>query len=312
MTEHDLDALASDILDGLLPAEDAADALRDPTVARRVEEMRSAQALLRSVPAPDPHRREGAIAAAMEAADGADVHPSPVGAPGPGPRPAAPAAVGDLAAHRARPRPGPRRSASTWLAAAAVILVVLAFGGLIASAQFGSDDDTDMSAAEESTGGEARDATASDDGDETASEAAPTTTAPPTGQASPAPRPDESAEADSGSALAAEEGVVDLGAADSIDQLAERARTRVDAFASSASGDGPSDTEGLGDAANRLALTSCELPAEELPAGARLEAVATATLDGDPVTVWLISDGGTERMVVLDAACGVVGHRTLG
>jgi hypothetical protein len=309
MTEHDLDALASDLLDGLLPADEAADALRDPAVARRVEEMRSAQALLRSVPAPDPHRREAAIAAALEAADRADAHPSPAAAPGP--RPAVPAEVRYLAAHRARPRPEPRRNASTWLAAAAVILVVLAFGGLIVSTQVGSDDDADTSAAELSTGAEERDATASDDGGEAASEAAPTTTAPPTGQAAPAPS-DESAEADSGSALAAEEGVLDLGAADSVDQLAERARIRVDALAPSASGDETLDAEGLGDAASRLALTGCELPAEELPAGATLEVVATATLDGDPVTVWLFSDGGTERMVVLDAACGVVGRRTLG
>ena len=56
MNDHDLDALASDILDGLLPADESGAALRDPAVAQRVAEMRAAQALVREVPAVDPAR----------------------------------------------------------------------------------------------------------------------------------------------------------------------------------------------------------------------------------------------------------------
>lgn len=305
MTEHDLDALASDLLDGLLPAEQAADALRDPAVARRVDEMRAAQTLLRAVPPVDAHRRDRGIATALSATGDAPPGVAPV-----------PAGVGDLAAHRARPR---RRLPASWLTAAAVLLVTLAFGGLVATTQRGSDsDDTAaMSAGDEATGDAAEESSSG------AEAPAATTTVPPAtggaGDAETSADSDSGTGTDSATAPAPTVPSPDLGDASSVDELAVRASDATTAFSGAGSGE---VSEGLArdsqqqapdsDADARRAFETCAAPDGATPeAGRVIELTASARLDGEPVAVWVVSEGSTRRMIVVDASCAVVGRRTL-
>ena len=103
-SSHDVDELASALLDGLLDPEAAEAARRDPAVAARAAEMQAAREAFRRVPPPDPDRRERAIAAALGALDALDVPPASAADPtapaeaGTGAAdPAATGAGGDLA-----------------------------------------------------------------------------------------------------------------------------------------------------------------------------------------------------------------------
>lgn len=77
---RDVDELASALIDGLLDSDEAAAARHDPAVARRAAQMLAARDAVRDVPAPDPGRRDDAIAAALAAADAL---PGPVSDPVP-------------------------------------------------------------------------------------------------------------------------------------------------------------------------------------------------------------------------------------
>ncbi len=283
MTEHDLDDLASDLLDGLLPADRAADALRDPAVARRVAEMRAAQALLRDVAPPAAARRESVLAAALDAT------PQPVGGRD---------RVADLAAHRSQRRWRDPR----WLTAAAVALVVLAFGGLVAANSTGNDDtDSAAQSSDEASGGDAgtADAGTASAGGETDTqaqeEAMPTTTT-----ATPA----APSQADANLGLGERP---DLGDAGSLGQLADRAR------ADTEEGADTSDQARATADAEALASTVAEPcpPPEQVEGADAIELNATARLDGVPVVVWVVREGDSRRMIVVDPACAVVGERTL-
>lgn len=312
MTDHDLDALASDLLDGLLPAERAADALRDPAVAQRVSEMRAAQALVRETPAVDRTRREAGLAAALATA----ATPSPgADTPGAPDTPHSPDTAGtpdELAARRsgARPARRPRRHVPGWLTAAAVLLLVVAFGGLVATVGTSDSDnastssdaaappteesaDDDVSAAEtESDAGAGESSGAPAPG-------APTTTAPTLGTEDRQPD-------------ASPDGPVDLGEVSSVDEIA----VSVDdaALAAARRTDEVADElpqEQLADGGELAPFAACRPAGTEETPGRIATAAAVALLDGRPVTAWVVAEDGARTLIVADAGCTVVGRRAL-
>lgn len=142
-SSRDLDALASDLVDGLLPPDEAARARQDPEVAARVASIEAMRSALRSVPPADPAMTDRIVAAAVAAAS------SPVEElpqtrrltavpPPPPPPPARPV------------HPSTRR----WLAAAAAVVAVvgLVTAGLLTRSDHGSDDLADV----EKSGADAR------------------------------------------------------------------------------------------------------------------------------------------------------------
>jgi hypothetical protein len=303
MNDHDLDALASDVLDGLLPAEQAADVLRDPEVAQRVAEMRAAQALVRDVPGVDPARREAGLAAALAAADASE----------------APATSDELAARRSRPHPtGRPRRVPGWLTAAAVLLLVVAFGGLVATVGGRDGGDETSSDAAAPTGQESTDEDASAGGDgstadsaETAdsgaaraessreaSDAAPTTTASASGG-----QFDDGAATSGGSP-------VDLGEVGSVDEVAANvADLGLLAAAPPAAEQLPEARTGDDEVLARFA--ACRPEGAEDEPGRTVAVAAVATLDGRPVAAWVVAEADTRTVIVADAGCTVVGRRTL-
>ena len=136
---RDLDQLASDLTDGLLPPDEAARLRADPQVAARVARIEALRAALRSSP-PAPSAA-GAIDRMVAAAVDAALPASGSGS-GSGPRPLQ--AVRPPV-HHAPPAPR-RRSAAPWLAAAAALLVGLAMAGLLARGSSDSDEDMATSA----------------------------------------------------------------------------------------------------------------------------------------------------------------------
>ncbi len=52
-------------------------------------------------------------------------------------------------------------------------------------------------------------------------------------------------------------------------------------------------------------------PPEQVEGADAIELNATARLDGVPVVVWVVREGDSRRMIVVDPACAVVGERTL-
>lgn len=306
MNDHDLDALASDLLDGLLPAERSADALADPAVARRVAEMRAAQALVRDTPALDPGRREATLAAALAAAD-----PLSPGADAPGAHDT-PGAPDELASRRAGARPPHRRRrVPGWLTAAAVLLLVVALGGLVATVGGSGDDEAGTSsdaaapATDESDdGASGDDAVAADrsgsaagaagdaaESSDPAAPGAPTTTAATFGA-------DESGAPP-----------VDLGGVASVDEIAAGVHER-SALAVAPPAD--QETEARQADADALArFATCRPAGAEDEAGRSVSAAAVATLDGRPVTAWVVVEDGARTVIVADAGCTVVGRRPI-
>lgn len=79
------DELASALVDGVLSADDAAEARRRPDVAARAAAIESSRAALRAVPPADSAARERAIAAALATFDEAASYGAPTGDATPGP-----------------------------------------------------------------------------------------------------------------------------------------------------------------------------------------------------------------------------------
>lgn len=302
MNDHDLDALASDLLDGLLPAERAADALRDAAVAQRVAEMRAAQALVRETPAVDPARREAGLDAALAAAGPLSPGVDRPGAGDTPSSPAAPDAPDELAARRAGARHTrrPRRHVPGWLTAAAVLLLVVAFGGLVATVGRSDSDDasTSSDAAAPPTEESGDDAFAAESQSDpgaaessgTPAPGAPTTTA-------PAPQ----AEEDVG---AVDDSPVDLGEVSSVDEIA----AGVDSASRAAA---PLDDEAAGESEQLARPVTCRPPGTEDAPGRIATVAALANLDGRPVTAWVVAENGARTLIVADAGCAVVGRRAL-
>jgi hypothetical protein len=285
---RDPDDLASALLDGLLPDDEAAVARRDPAVAARLAELAAVRDAVRRPPhAPDPAVRERALAAALAAYDSPDEADQPGGT-----------AVGPLRGERAArptaPHPDtawrPHGSAHRrWLAAAAVVLVVVGAGIVARNWDTGGGDDA-ATAARESTS----------EGDESSS----------------------AADAGGGTDLSAPPGdgvqlaIVDLGDVDSPAALAERARVVLagrssDAPTTAPGGEAESE-EGQSAADARPAACADDAQAERLAAGGESVVLrGRATLDGQPVDVWVVGAGGDQRVVAVDASCAVVVDQSL-
>lgn len=119
-TPRDLDQLASDLVDGLLPPAEAARARREPEIAARVARIEQVRSALRTVPTASPAQVNRAVSTAVAAA-AAEASP-----------------VRQLAPRTSRPL-GER--ARPWLAAAAVIVIAgLAMAGLMRIDPSGDED----------------------------------------------------------------------------------------------------------------------------------------------------------------------------
>jgi hypothetical protein len=286
---RDLDDLASALLDDLLTDDEAASARRDPAVAARLAELAAVREMVGRPPAgPDPAARERGLSAALAAYDAADADAEPVrGAAGPAGR-------GRAAARPATSRADtPWRAQGSarrrWLTAAAVMLVVVGLGALASNWDTGGDDaDTATQAGvteESSNEGEASDAAADDGGGATEETAAP------------------------GDDLSA---IVDLGDVDSSEALADRARSilaqRPAGPPAAASGDEAEEGQRAGGDADFLpSACGADAESELLPAApGRVVLQGRATVDGEPVDVWVLDADGEERLVAVDASCAVV------
>ena len=349
MTDHDpvhdepdrVDALASAVLDGLLPGDEAAAARRDPAVARRIDQMAAARDLLRDVPPPDAARREATIAAALAAAppDAAGATGWAAGAASTGavppapPMAAGPATTGDrrppppASLHEARTRRA-RRLDARWLGTAAAVVLLLGLVGLFVSGGSPGDDAADQetsAAAPESSerapsdaaegGGSAsagedrataedaeRDDAGSADSSLGAAEA-PDAMAEPAPGAAPTTAPPVGTPQDSDG----EPGAVELGSHATESDLAAAARRAVADPSRQVAADEANASPGVAIA------RSCPVPAAVRPAEGSppLALVGGATLAGEPVGVWVGEVGGTPRLVAVDARCTVVVDRPL-
>jgi hypothetical protein len=344
MTDHDpahdepdrVDALASAVLDGLVPADEAAAARRDPAVARRIEQMAAARDALRAVPPPVVDRREAAIAAALAAAppagatsvgrdpwSGDAVPPAPPLPAGPGApgdrRPPPPASLQAARDRRAR-RLGPR-----WLGTAAAVLLVLGLVGLVASVTGSSGDgdaadQTSAAAPEESSGPDDAGGSAGA-GEDRATADRPQDAEDSSGSSlGAAEAPDAMAESAPGAAPTTAPPVgtpqdgrdddavaVELGTHATEADLAAAARQAVDDPGGRVAADEASPSAGV------AVTRSCPVPAAVRPADGSpaLALVGGATLAGEPVGVWVGEVGGTPRLVAADAGCTVVVDRPL-
>jgi hypothetical protein len=291
---RDPDDLASALLDGLLTDGEAAIARRDPAVAARLADLAAArEAVRRPLPGPDPLARERGLAAALAAYDASDEQdgrdqtdqpaPAAVSAIGRGHGAGRPAA-GSRATGPWRPEGTARRR---WLTAAAVILFVVGLGVVARSWGTSNSDDTETSARssgdESSSQGGAPEAAEDSGGGTTEETAAPS---------------------------AAPGGIVDLGDVDSSEALADRARSIAAERSASAVTDatGGDDAEDGGTAGGQLARQCGDDADAERFAAERGTIVlqGRATLDGEPVDVWVLAADGKERVVAVDSACGVV------
>jgi hypothetical protein len=319
----DPDDLASALVDGLLDADEAAAARRDPAVVARVAALAAARdAVAAPPPAPDPAERERAIAAALSAFDAetsaddegaiaADAVREEPASPMPGrfdhATPLPRQASRPPAARRRGPRSARSERWARWLGAAAAVVLVVAGVSLLARSNDSDDGDSAATSAEsssEDTGAGSEAEESGEAGDDAARDEA-----------------EESAGGDSAGALEAGE-VLDLGAADSPEALADRARSTLDAEReladqpasdpnAGAVPDTTDSTPGDGDEDGVAAQASEPLacPTGDATATARggtVDLRARALLDGEPVEVWLVDVGGSLTLLAVDADCAVV------
>ena len=310
----DPDDLASALLDGLLDADEAEAARRDPAVVARVAALAAARdALATPPPPPDAAGRERAISAAMSAFDAetsaADDDATATDAsPSAPPRTFEPATpLPRRASARAGGRGHGRRAAPSehwarWLGVAAAVVLVVAGVSLLARGDGSGDEDT---AAEDTSSGDG-------------------------GAGSEAEAPAEAGESadESTAGRLASGDVLDLGAAESPDALADRALSTLAAERGLAdvpatepeAADAPGTTdavpgnEGQDGAAAERASEPLACPTGEATAAARGGSVdlrARARLDGQPVEVWVIDVGGSLTVLAVDANCAVILDRPL-
>jgi hypothetical protein len=298
---HDPDDLASALLDGLLTADEAAAARRDPAVRARLATLAAVRESVRRPPAGlDPVARERGLAAALAAFDVGDdaaeqrgAGASVVGTVGDrGRRGRAERPAGEPTGIPWRPR---GRAGRRWLAAAAIVLAVVGLGVLVSNWDAGSDS-ADTAGREAST--RARDDAGGGSDEATAEEA-------------------EDGAGEQGAApTVAPGGIVDLGQLDSSEALAESARSALAAesaspLTESSSGQDAAHDLGAGGGALRSRCPDFA-GAQRLPAtGETIVLEARATLHGDSVDVWVLAADGRQRVVAVDATCEVVVDRPL-
>jgi hypothetical protein len=117
-------------------------------------------------------------------------------------------------------------------------------------------------------------------------------------------------------------GAVDLGDVESPDALADRARASLpeesDGAEREQSGDDAPAAADQGSAVDEGLARACEPGADPADGGAFAPLAGTvvlqgrATLDGQPVDVWVIDVEGAQRLVALAADCTVVVDQPLG
>jgi hypothetical protein len=289
---RDPDDLASALLDGLLTNDEAASARRDPAVAAWLAALAAVREAVGRQPAgPDPAARERGLAGALAAYDAADDDAERSDADEP-----VRAAASPMGRSRAAARPATSRADTPWrargsarrrwLTAAAVMLVVVGLGALASNWDTGSDDDTATVAQDESSGeGGAGSAEEGADAGTTEESVAP------------------------GHGLSV---LVDLGDVDSSEALADRARSILaqrlaGAPAEATGGEAEAGQGADGDAAFLPATCSEEAESELLSAAPETVVLqGRATVDGQPVDVWVLDADGEERLVAVDASCTVV------
>lgn len=272
--------LASELVDGLLSGEEAARAAATPEVAARVEEIHRLRADLREVPPAPELPKARALAAAVEA--GMDARSQSSASPGTG------------------------GGWKPWLAAAAILAVVVL--GMSLFALRGSDNgdvtaSSDM--AEESSGDAAEDSGGGDSA---------------TGTEEEAPQSPREAADDDGESLTTDggagSGAVDLGTVADEEELAAAvagaARSSQATEPDTASGAHP-PSEGA-ESRDPEELGYCpQLSEDGDPARGESTLFATATLEGERVWVHLYPDGGGDdaRLVATTSACVDVVDRTV-
>lgn len=149
MTDDELDLLASSFLDGEATPDEVALIEGDPTLLARVEELRLAQAAVRTpVPPPSMRLKEDQLAAALAAFDAADRRPSVMAVDQSTQHVAEPAAgpVIDLRARRARREQRESEAAGRmrWLSAVAGVLVFTAGAVFLVSQVDNGGDDAEF------------------------------------------------------------------------------------------------------------------------------------------------------------------------
>jgi hypothetical protein len=305
----DPDELASDLVDGLLPADQAARLRADPAIAARVAAIEAARAALRVPPPSPPGAVDRALAATFAALDRGTLPvdegvgpgerpPPPVthlrteSAPSAGP----PAAGGPWApAHRAK-----RDSNSMpWLAAAAaIVLLGLVTIGILSGGSGSDGDDTAASVASQESSGDAGAADESpaaqpQDDTQTSGESA--------GDAAPSGSEGATAPTTSAAPQVSTSARSDLGAVDDAAELAARVRSASrTASPDSSFTEEDSELGNLGaDAQSCLGLT-----ADGDPSRGTSTYVADAVLAGVPVRVHIYDPGdGDLRLVATDRSC---------
>jgi hypothetical protein len=303
-SSRDLDALASDLVDGLLPPAEAARARQDPEVAARVASLEALRAAIRSVPPPDPGMSDRIIAAAIASASTSPAQELPptrqltaVPLPPPPYLSSAPA-----------PPPPPARSvrssARVWLAAAAAIVVAgLVTAGLVS--QSGHDGQNESVAAPSSAKDEAN--------DKSVGAAGPESTPAPTPPGSTGGKSDSGGNGDTPSDQASSssstsspasilvEGSDDLGDVGSADELAALVRQQgaSESPGTTRKGDGDGTMSANGDESEECP----GLTEEGDPARGTSTYFAHATYDGTPVVVHLYEQAGERRLVATDDSC---------
>lgn len=278
---RDLDQLASDLVDGLLPPTEAARAQRDPEIAARVARIEQLRSTLRSVPPAEPSHMSRAIGAAVAAAQVDTTAPARV------------ALHAVTPSGSAVPRPA-RGTPRPWLAAAAALLVAgVVTAGLVAGLSSGGDDSSNDSAVmadnspDEPAAGEAHDT------DDSASAF------------------DENQETDeAGGESPYTAAAVELGAVANSDELVALVAQRVtDVTPSSRAPTAGVDTEGSMEEGPSNSTSSAPdgacpgLTEAGDPGRGTLVYVANATLDGSPVRVHVYEQGDDSRLVATDQLC---------
>lgn len=314
----DPDELASDLVDGLLPADQAARLRSDPAIAARVEAIEAARAALRVPPPSPPGAVDRAIAATFAALDGATV-----GSGGPvtsGERPPPPVTQlrsvgppmagsgGHRPAHASRPsRPG---SGMPWLAAAAAIVFIgLITIGLISNGS-GSDDDASsgdaaVSAApgdSDSSSAGGSDAGSGESMESSGEEGADAQADGEAATEEPSTLGEDEAAPTTSSAQTTPRNESDLGAVDTPAELADRIRAQRPPGSDTSGGAAASD--GL----NTQGDPGCTgLTAAGDPQRGEVVYVADAVYAGEPVVVHLYDTGGGElRLVATNSSCADV------
>jgi hypothetical protein len=318
----DPDELASDLVDGRLPADEAARLRSDPAIAARVAAIEAARDALRVTPPSAPGAVDRALAAAFAALDRddalgepSDERPPPpvtdlrsVGGPGTSGAPVGPrhfpAATGTPSRWRS--------SGGTWLAAAAVIVLLgLVTIGILSSSSsndHASDEvsagNSEMSANDQAGGAAERtdsagEGTTDEEGAQSdANVVPPGDSAPSDSQAATTvPTPDSPSSPSSRSAD-------DLGSVTSASELAERVRAAVQGPAGAVTDDDGSDVLSSlpGDGAGSTGCAGLTLAGD--PARGEAVYVADATFNGRPVRAHLYDLGnGEQRLVATDRSC---------